>query len=199
MKKRNILKSIKGLNANSKELRKYAIEKYVNKDGIAQIKIYLKNEELYDSFSNPLDPELNPAIFDYIEQEAYYIPVEYPLEIIVVSEDKNMDIQRIENLIKKHYWKRLADLDDDLHKNKYISLSLLVLGIILYALYFTFEVALPDKTLFNEIFSVAATFLVWEAVDYWVLQRGQIKIDYLNTSQLASAKVYSQKLETVKK
>lgn len=195
MKKRKTLNSIKGLNANAKELRKYAIEKYVNKDGIAQIKIYLNNDELYDSFSNPLDPELNPAIFDYIDKEAYYIPVEYPLEIIVVSEDKNMDIKRVEELIKKHYWKRLADLDDDLHKNKYISLSLLLFGIVLYALYFTFEVALPSRALFNEIFSVAATFLVWEAVDYWVLQRGQTKINYLNTSQLALAKVSAQELK----
>lgn len=182
-KKRSFIEDIKALEANRKTLRKFSKEKYIDENGTANIDVY--PDELYSKLSGGED--INGEIVDYIESQAYFIPTEYPLNIRLhgVKEEER---EKFTKKIKEHYWIRLADTKDDLRRNGIISLVLLLVGIALYLAYFLVLIAFENQPIFNEILSVSATFSVWEAVDYFMINRSALRIKQLHIAQLALLK-----------
>lgn len=186
--RKSIIEDIKVLKANHKTLKEFAKEKYIDENDVANIDVYMNEKSVFNDFSNPNDPEISNELIDYIESQAHYIPVTYPINIRIHSE-KELDQELISRKLKEHYWKQLADQDDDLKNNGIISLILFLTGAVLLSLYFIFQFVEGINLVFNEIFSIAATFLIWESVDYYFLNRNAIKIRRLDTTQLAMADV----------
>lgn len=186
--RKSIIEDIKVLKANHKTLKEFAKEKYIDENDVANIDVYMNEKSVFNYFSNPNDPEISNELIDYIESQAHYIPVTYPINIRIHSE-KELDQELISRKLKEHYWKQLADQDDDLKNNGIISLILFLTGAVLLSLYFIFQFVEGINLVFNEIFSIAATFLIWESVDYYFLNRNAIKIRRLDTTQLAMADV----------
>ncbi len=186
--RKSLLDDIKTLQANRKTLKEFAKEKYIDENGVANIHIYTKAETIYNPLTDPERPELADEIIDFIDSESYYIPTEYPIKVVLHSED-DLDESYIESKLKEHYWKKLADKDDDLKNNRIISLVLFFIGVVLLSAYFLLESLPQTKDLFNELFSIAASFSVWESVDYSLLNRNALKIEYLNIAQLALIQV----------
>lgn len=186
--RKSIIEDIKVLKANHKTLKEFAKEKYIDENDVANIDVYMNEKSVFNDFSNPNDPEISNELIDYIESQAHYIPVTYPIKIRIHSE-KELDQELISRKLKEHYWKQLADQDDDLKNNGIISLILFLTGAVLLSLYFIFQFVEGINLVFNEIFSIAATFLIWESIDYYFLNRNAIKIRRLDTAQLAMADV----------
>lgn len=186
--RKSIIEDIKVLKANHKTLKEFAKEKYIDENDVANIDVYMNEKSVFNDFSNPNDPEISNELIDYIESQAHYIPVTYPINIRIHSE-KELNQELISRKLKEHYCKQLADQDDDLKNNGIISLILFLTGAVLLSLYFIFQFVEGINLVFNEIFSIAATFLIWESVDYYFLNRNAIKIRRLDTTQLAMADV----------
>lgn len=186
--RKSLIDDIKILNSKHKTLREFAEEKYVNSDGFANIDVFMDGNEYFDPYSDPNAPELSEDFINYIEKQAYYIPVDYPLQVTLHSTEK-IDADAIENKIKEHYWKELSDKEDDLKNNKIISTILFILGTVLLSAYFLIAYLPATSDIFNEILSIAGSFTIWEAIDYFILNRNAIKIQKLNTAQLALIKI----------
>lgn len=186
--RKSLIDDIKILNSKHKTLREFAEEKYVNSEGFANIDVFMDGNEYLDPYSDPNNPELSEDFINYIENQAYYIPVDYPLQVTLHSSEK-IDTDAIENKIKEHYWKQLSDKEDDLKNNKIISTVLFILGTVLLSAYFLIAYLPQTSDIFNEILSIAGSFTIWEAIDYLILNRNAIKIEKLNTAQLALIKI----------
>jgi len=186
--KKSLINDIKILKANRKSIREFAKEKYVDKDGNAIIDVYVNKDNLFNSLSNPNNPEISDDVFSFIEDQANLIPIEYPLYLNVHTED-DLDPNYIEEKIREHYYKQLIDKEDDLKRNRVISVSLFALGIILLSMYFALSLIPNLNVLFPEILSIAGSFSIWEAVDYALINRSAIKIEYMNLAHLDLIKV----------
>lgn len=184
MRKLQILQDIKIIKENNKNLKTFIKEKYIDEDNIANIHIYANKDSIFNSFSDPSSPDISEEIFNYIEKESYYIPIEYKLRIVIHSEE---DLQEdlIEKKIKEHYWNIVQDKEEELKTNRITSIILFLIGLFFLSLYFVFINIPKTKELFNEIFSIIGSFAVWESVDYSLISRSAKKIEYLNYAQLA--------------
>lgn len=182
--RQNLIEDIKVLKANQKTLRQFAKDKYVDEEGVANIDIYVTKDQLFDPLTNPENPEISQDIIQLIERESNYIPIEYPIRVRFHSSD-NLDKEYVEKKLKEYYWKQLADKDDDLKNNAYISIILLIIGVVLLSSYLVIRRVGHIQDILGEILSVAGTFAIWESVDYFLLNRNAIKIQKLNVAQLA--------------
>lgn len=192
--KRKLVSDIKILKANHKTLKEFAKTKYIDEEKNANIHIYINNSDLYDSYSNPNKPELSSDFIEHIEKDAFFIPVEYPLILHIHSRD-SINLNYVNEKLKEHYWKELANKDAELKKNRWISRILLMLGILFLALYFFLEFREGTNVIFAEIFSITGSFAVWEAVDYALLNRGALRIERLNLAQLALIELKMDKVD----
>lgn len=183
--RKRIKEQLKSLKADKKALYDYEKNKYI-KDNEGIIDIYVNNEQLFAPYCNPKDPIIHSDIYDYMDQEIKRIPVGYPINVnIYLNDDINLEIDK---KIYQHYWEELAMVKSRLRKTRFISILLFSLGIIFYMIYFTFIYLIEHKLIFKEIISITATFLIWESVDYFLLQGLETQINYLQISRLALAK-----------
>ena len=90
--------------------------------------------------------------------------------------------------MKEHYTVILNDKRIDLKYNFITILSLFTLGLILLIIYFTINTAEVGDVL-SEVLSIAASFALWEAVDYFLLERTDISKERLNAGQLAISEI----------
>ncbi|UPA29089.1 hypothetical protein L0P85_10765 [Terrisporobacter glycolicus] len=67
-------------------------------------------------------------------------------------------------------------------------ISLTVIGMLLLSLYFILEIK-SNNPVFMEFLSIAGTFSLWEAVDFYLLERRGLKIERLNAGQVALSQI----------
>ena len=157
-----------------KELVKYA-EEIIDESGYAVIDVKLPSEEeLYDPLSTGNNLDLNPAIYDFIDQQANIIPSKVPLKIRMhgdVAEDRQEEIKR---LMHRHYMMRSYDVTWDFAANFRKALFLIIFGIAVLSVYFLVTVLL-NNPLFAEILSIVGSFSLWEAANAILLDRPSLK------------------------
>ncbi len=157
-----------------RELVKYA-EEIIDDSGYAVIDVKLpRDEELYDPLSTGNNLDLNPAIYDFIDQQANIIPSKIPLKIRMhgdVDEDKQEEIRR---LMHRHYMMRSYDVTWDFAANFRKALFLIIFGVAVLVVYFLVTVLL-DNPLFAEILSIVGSFSLWEAANAILLDRPSLK------------------------
>lgn len=166
--RQQIKEKLKYLNANKKALKEHQRQKYI-KNGEAYLDVYLKDETLFEPFSNPINPRIREDVYDYLIQDLARIPVGAPLNVnFHIFNDDNYN--NVSPIFHEHFWEELATVKTRLKKTRFISVLLFSLGIILYMIYFTFIYFLERQLIFKEVISITATFLIWESVDYFLLQ-----------------------------
>lgn len=73
-------------------------------------------------------------------------------------------------------------------KSKQSRRRMFTLGIILLIIYFTMNIAEVGEII-SEVLSIAASFSLWEAVDYFLLERKDITKERLNAGQLSISEI----------
>lgn len=175
----------------------YLEKEYLDENNNAVIRIYAyEGMEWFDKLSIANQTSLNHDIYDFIDRKAYYIPVRYPIILQFENVELNEEEQLlIEQLIREHYSLVLNDKRIDLHFNFITILSLFILGITLLIIYFTMNTA-EVGAVFSEVLSIAASFALWEAVDFFLLERRNILRERLNAGQLTISEIrFIQKRE----
>lgn len=165
-------------------LHHYIDQEYMDDDGYAVIDVCLYEElEIYAPMSMGRQRDLNPEIYDFIEQKAYMIPAQIPLKIRFhgkrLSDDEKEEIRR---LLSEHYTVILHDKAWDKRNNGRKLLGMTVVGVVFLSLYFFFALKREDG-LFLEILSVIGSFALWEAADCFLLERRDINMEMFNTAQ----------------
>lgn len=188
--RRRMVKNIRRFENNMLSMERYLEKEYLDEDNNAIIFVNAYDGiEWFDKLSIGNQVTLNQDIYDFIDRKAYYIPIRYPIIIQFVNVDLNEKEQnQIIRLIKEHYTSILNDKRIDLHFNFITILSLFTLGIILLIIYFTINMAEVGEII-SEVLSIAASFALWEAVDYFLLERKDISKERLNAGQLSISEI----------
>lgn len=156
----------------------------------AIISLRLENvEDMIHPLSSKVRPILNDAVADYIEKCVGDIPFYYPI-IIKVEKENLTDEEEVlvKRLIHDYFGLELSDRIADLEFNRWKSITLLIIGVIIIFLSFVL-MNLGLSSFLVEMVSIFGTFAFWEFADSFVLERNELKIKKLNAGQLATARI----------
>lgn len=182
-------KSIKKFQNFDFDLAKYVKDFYVE-DGKAYISIKIDSiEEIISDYSIKSYEWLNCDFAAYVEENAYYIPVYYPIVLDIYGCSFNKDEQEmIKRVIKDYFGLKLGDKVIDLKTNKRKSLTLLGFGLITIII-IIFLSSLTELYMLFEIMAVVMWFALWEFIEYGWLERKELKKQKTEAGQLASLTV----------
>lgn len=183
--KRQILKYRDKSFDNSKYVKNFYVE-----DGKAYIECHLNSlGDIFSHYSYPDNDYLNKEFVSYIESNAYYIPLDYPLVIRLkgyhFTEEEKKQVKKV---IKDHFGLKLGDKQIDLRNNGQKAFILLLMSLISFL--FTFVlVKFNVISAVSEWFIIIFWFFVWECADVLILERSDIRLKKLDAAQLASVEV----------
>lgn len=185
-------KSIKNLKKFKKAKFNYAkfVKKYYIEKGEAYISAKVNSiDDIISKYSTKDYEWINPEFASYIEESAYYIPLEESITIEICggnfSEEEKDLIKRV---IKDYFGLKLGDKFLDLDINKHKSFILFLFGIIslgVFAILSNFSII----TAVNELFLLLFWFFLWEYADLGWLARGNLRLEQIEAGQLSTAKI----------
>lgn len=185
-------KSIKNLKKFKKAKFNYAkfVKKYYIEKGEAYISAKVNSiDDIISKYSTKDYEWINPEFASYIEESAYYIPLEESITIEICSgnfSEEEKDI--IKRVIKDYFGLKLGDKFLDLDINKHKSFILFLFGIIslgVFAILSNFSII----TAVNELLLLLFWFFLWEYADLGWLTRGNLRLEQIEAGQLSTAKI----------
>lgn len=185
-------KSIKNLKKFKKAKFNYAkfVKKYYIEKGEAYISAKVNSiDDIISKYSTKDYEWINPEFASYIEESAYYIPLEESITIEICGgnfseEEKDM----IKRVIKDYFGLKLGDKFLDLDINKHKSFILFLFGIIslgVFAILSNFSII----TAVNELLLLLFWFFLWEYADLGWLTRGNLRLEQIEAGQFSTAKI----------
>lgn len=162
---------------------------YLDEAGLACIQVNLRGGEVFDPRSLGRGRCLSRELLEFLDAKMYPVPVRYPLRILFCGGDLSGEEQaQVERLLRSHYTGVLRDKGLDLRMNAAKILGLAALGVLLLGLWFGLG-RRAEQPLLMEFLSIAGTFALWQAVDFYVLERRSLQVERLNAGQSALAEV----------
>ncbi len=185
-------KSIKNLRKFKSAKFNYAkfVKKYYIEKGEAYISAKVNSiDDLISKYSTKDYEWINPEFADYIEESAYYIPIEESIVIEICGGNfSDEEKELIKRVIRDYFGLKLGDKFLDLEQNSQKSLILLLFSIIGLGLF----VILQKVNILSTIIELAALLLwfsLWEYADLALLKRSDIYLEKLEAAQLSTAKI----------
>ena len=176
----------------------------IGDDDKAYINIDLtKIESPFSVFS--YERRLDQEIYDYIENEAFYLRVAIPLVINFDDGGKYSDDlkNKIRRTVIRHYSLDYEDKRLEWEKGRRFGWIVLSIGLIFLLTYVLLSVfvfsPLGWDNVMIEIICIMSWVFVWQSVDAFFFSGHRRKIDVLNAGQLALAEVRFGEPPTIKK
>ena len=176
----------------------------IGDDDKAYINIDLtKIESPFSVFS--YERRLDQEIYDYIENEAFYLRVAIPL--VINFDDGGKYSEELKNKIRRtvirHYSLEYEDKRLEWEKGRRFGWIVLSIGLIFLLTYVLLSVfvfsPLGWDNVMIEIICIMSWVFVWQSVDAFFFSGHRRKIDVLNAGQLALAEVRFGEPPTIKK
>ncbi|MFA5481163.1 MAG: hypothetical protein WC282_02095 [Bacilli bacterium] len=193
-RRKRFAKQIEFLYRDSRNITKKYVESITYPDGRAHISVDLTNvDELYSPYSYKQD--LNPAIFEYIDEKTYYTPAEIPLVInFDVGDVSDLRRGRIKNSFLEHYRLIYEDKRHELKINRTVASILFAIGIVALVISTAIKLLLsqasiPDIPLILDMLQIFSWVFLWEAISRFVFENREMRIQCMNSGQLALAEV----------
>lgn len=165
-------------------------EYYVDDDGKAYIST--KVSSLHDIISKHSIQDyewVNPDFIHYVEDMAYYIPVEESIVLEICGHKFTEKEQAlIRRVLTQYFGLKLGDAIIDINIMKKKSMILLVFGIISILLFMLLNIINVIPTL-AEIIAIGLWFFLWEYLDLRFLNGSDLAIKKLEAAQLANVKI----------
>lgn len=182
-------KHIKKFKSANFDYAKYVREFFVE-DGKAYVSVKVDSiDDIISEYSIKDYEWLNSDFVSYIEENAYYIPVHYPIVIEIFGyEFTESEKIMITKVIKDYFGLKLGERIIELKMNKRKAITLLLFGLVTLVISFVLSSFNQISMLF-ELVLIIAWFSIWEFVDYGWLEGQQMKKDKLEAGQLASVEV----------
>ncbi len=186
-------------NVQKKYSNKKFVEERLQKDNTVRIDVNLPEDmDLFDPLAPAEYGQINPEILRYIDDQAYFVPTEYDLTVNFVGRELTKQQQsKLTAALHDHYNMQVYDKLDDIRNNRKLGIFLLVFGIVALAAYF-FITIFAENLVFHEVISIVGTFAIWEAVDCWLINGRQTKLELHNSLQMAMLKVTFAETENSK-
>lgn len=177
------IEQIKKYEEKKKKMSEYIKEEYIDASGIAVIDVNLDNFEVFNPLSMGKQRTLNKEIIEYIDEKSYPIPVDIPIKINIHGSFDDTVKEEIINKLQEHYDLMLNDKKFDLKINAIRSGALFTIGVILLIFYLLLANFTVNK-LGYEILSIVSTFIIWEAADFFILERYALRVSYYEIAQM---------------
>ena len=188
-KSKKFIKNLKRFRSAKFNYAKF-VKKYYIEKGEAYISAKVNSiDDIISKYSTKDYEWINPEFASYIEESAYYIPLEESITIEICggnfSEEEKDIIKRV---IKDYFGLKLGDKFLDLDINKHKSFILFLFGIIslgVFAILSNFSII----TAVNELLLLLFWFFLWEYADLGWLTRGNLRLEQIEAGQLSTAKI----------
>ena len=168
------------------DISRYVRDYYVE-NNLAYISVNVNSyEDIVSKYSVVGYEDLNQEFVDYIEENAEYIPLEYPIVLEITGTRFSKDKQKIiTETISDYYNMKLGETQEELSSNTRFALLLFVLAIVTGALYLT----VSATQFFSTALELGIWFFAWTFADVFWLERNEIKERKTDYAQLSSMKV----------
>ncbi|MBE6116231.1 MAG: hypothetical protein E7187_05325 [Erysipelotrichaceae bacterium] len=184
------------LEKNKKSFRKMKIDyyRYVKdfylEDGLAYISCNVNDyNDIIDPYSVKGYEWLNESFARFVESNAEYIPVEYPIVLEICG--KNFSDQQkeiINETIHDYYELKLGDKQIDLQNNTIQILTFLAIGVIATLIMIAAQMWKADSFV-NDMIVILVWFFIWELCGMIFFDRNDLKEEKMAAAQLASITV----------
>ncbi len=176
------------------DLRKHIREYYIE-NGVAFISCNVRSYyDIIDPFSVEGYEWLNASFVRFVEENANYIPFEYPIMLEICNARFTAKQQeRIEHTIREYYALKVGDTQADMRENRKKTLTLFAAGIALLILLLLLSRIVQGIGVYSrEILVVFFWFCIWEAADLILYDRSDMVYDKTLYAQLESMKISFQ-------
>lgn len=185
-------KSIKNLKKFKSATFNYAkfVKKYYIEKGEAYISAKVDSiNDIISKYSIKDYEWLNPDFAQYIEECAYYIPIEESITIEICGGNFTEEQQElICKVIKDYFGLKLGDKFINLDTNKYKSLILLLFGCISLG-FFAIINKFSTVNILTEFITLLFWLFLWEYADLAWFTRTDMHLERIEAGQLSTAKI----------
>ena len=152
---------------------------------VIDVKITSK-EQVYSKYSYSVD-KLNSEFSEYVFEKAKGVPIKHDITIKIHSTE-NIDAIEIEQTLKKHYRTAYKEAKKEIKRISLISLVMTLLGILALTALILFN-HFTNNLYIISIVEIAAWVFVWEAIDYFFLQRPVVKAKCVLIQRIYMSKI----------
>ena len=131
---------------------------------------------------------LNDKFAKYVEDTAYYIPVDYDMALDINGNFTDEEKEKIVKTIKQFFGMKLGDAENNLLINKKKNIILLVTSILFLFIFSVLTIYIPNFK-FSEIISILLWFILWEYLNNTFIAKRELTIKKLEMAQLASMEI----------
>ena len=167
----------------------------IKEDGKAYVNVDLtKIDSPFSVFS--YEKRMDPDIYDYIDQQVFYLRAEIP--VVINFDDGGKYSEELKDKIKKcvtrHYHLQYEDTRYEHHKSMLFGLIISLIGILMLATHFILMYLLKDTAhreteIVNELTLILSWMFIWTSVDTFVVSGHSKRVDIMNSGQLALAEI----------
>ena len=189
-KKKKSIKNLKKFRSAKFNYAKF-VKKYYIEKGTAYISAKVNSiDDIVSKYSTKDYEWINPDFAHYIEECAYYIPIEENITIEICdgnfTEEERELIQRV---IKDYFGLKLGDKFLDIETNKHRSIILLIFGILCLGMFAVLSRLSIITAAINEVMLLLLWFFLWEFADMAWLHGSELQAERLEAGQLSTAKI----------
>lgn len=191
-KSRRLRRNLKKFRTKSVDVAQFVRELYVD-NGLAYISCNVDNYyDIIDKYSVDGYEWLNESFCRFVEENANYVPTEYPIVLEICGCRFNKKERAcIEETIADYYALKMGDVQLALERNFAKAMFLLGMGIVA-ALIFLLTNRLAVNGVLSEMAVIFFWIFVWDFAETAIFDRGDLIEDRVEAAQIASMKVTFQ-------
>ena len=176
--------------SNNKYLEGYMRDEFITHDGDADLYLTINHiNELIDTRTSGNQLDVNPDVYEFIETKSDMLDSDIPLELHINGIEIDSKTQgSVRHIIKEHYAIELYKIQKKYNKcrNRIFGLTLTgIISLIIYTSIYLYN----DSNFALEIFGFISTFTLWEAIDAYIYNLSDIKVERENITQNLLMKV----------
>lgn len=182
-RRKRTIKNILKFNKTEVDYKKYVRDFYLEKN-TAYISVKANDyNDIISKYSITNYEWLNPEFADYLEETAYYIPIQYDITLDINGNFTREEEETIKKTIKLYFGIKVGDAQNDIKVNQRINLLLFVAAVLFLMIFFVITVYIPSFK-FLEPLSIILWFIMWELLDNNFVRRYQLKSKKIDLAQL---------------
>ena len=189
-KKKKSIKNLKKFRSAKFNYAKF-VKKYYIENGTAYISAKVNSlDDIISRYSTRDYEWINPEFAHYIEECAYYIPIEEDITIEICDGHFNDEEKElIKRVIKDYFGLKLGDKFLDIETNRYRSTALFIFGALSLGVFVLLSKLSIITEAINEIMLIVLWFFLWEFADMALLNGVELQEQRIEAGQLSTAKI----------
>ena len=187
-KRKAAIKNILKFNKTKFNYNKFVRDFYLEKN-TAYVSVNIDNyNDVISKYSISNYEWLNPEFADYVEETAYYIPIQYDIALDINGHFTKEQEEIIKKTIKEYFGVKLGDAQNDLDTNKLLNILLFVVAVLFLIIFFVVTFYIPSFK-FLEPISIISWFIMWELLDNNFIKRQQLIAKKIDLAQLVNMEI----------